>query len=124
MSDEETRQLRRSIVKSGDLITEKEQAPLRGTSQTFKELGICATCNNLEAFETEFGNKAAQCGAMRNGKGGILVLKSADPVHTCTLYWNRGYLRIQDMIGMAIMIDTKRKIGFMEEVEELDCQEE
>jgi len=109
--DEDDKKIRVAVIRQGEVITEKEQAPYKGVAATFSELGICAHCNNLEAFETQYGHKFAQCSALQQGKN-CMVLKSNDPVVTCTCFWNRSFVRIRDMIGMATMIDTKRKIGF------------
>jgi hypothetical protein len=114
MSKEEDREIKTAVVRQGEIITAKEQAPYKGVSSTFSELGICAQCNNLEAFETQYGQKYAQCSGF-NRMGGPMILRSNDPIITCTCYWNRSFVRIRDMIGMATMIDSKRKIGFFDE---------
>ncbi|MFH1625368.1 MAG: hypothetical protein ABID54_09475, partial [Pseudomonadota bacterium] len=83
-------------------------------SRDFEEFGLCKDCSHLNAFVTTFGSKYVICEEIKT------KLKPSDPVKNCSCYWKRHSMELGDMMTMAILIDLKRKIGFVDEEDEYD----
>jgi len=72
-------------------------------------VGLCATCSHLEYCESEYGNVHAKCYEYD------LRLSGAQRIVECTKYDKRGQLSLNQMYGMAYLIEVdKSKIdGFI-----------
>jgi len=76
---------------------------------SFSECGLCSDCRNLIAICTKFGKVVAKCFETYQ------ILNSSDPVEHCTRYNKLTMLSIFDMKDMAILIELKKPIGFLNE---------
>lgn len=74
----------------------------------FESLGLCKDCEDLQAYETEYGNIFAKCGNTK------MLLKASDPITHCSMYWKTGQMTLKELKEMAILINpSERKIGFI-----------
>ena len=72
--------------------------------------GLCASCKEFQLTRTEYKVLLARCGYSD------LKLNDDDPVVECSLYDKRGTLTLEQMIGMAYLLETNRKkVGFLDE---------
>ena len=106
--EKENDDIRKDIVTKARIL-EGKYPNKTGVAAAFEELGICSNCNSLLGVVTKFGNKFAKCQEFG------IKLKENDPINVCTAFWNKGHSEIKDLIGMATLIDVKRKIGFGDE---------
>ena len=103
--EKEDIEIRRDIVTKAKLLEDRH--PNRtGATAAFEGLGICCRCNNLLGFVTKFGTKIARCQELD------IRLTQNNAIDICTAFWNKGHSDIKDLVGMATLIDVKRKIGF------------
>jgi hypothetical protein len=107
MNDEEkvNFQVRRDVITKAQQLEEKYS----GTNEianAFAPLGLCSNCNNLSAFVTKYGTKIAKCAEF-----GIKLTEN-NAVSICTAFWDRSHTNIKDLVGMATLLDIKRKVGF------------
>jgi hypothetical protein len=106
--EKENDEIRRDIIKRAQQLEDKHPNKT-GASAAFEGLGICCKCNSLLGVVTKFGSRIARCQEFG------IRLKENDPIDICTAFWNKGHSEIKDLIGMATLIDIKRKIGFGDE---------
>jgi hypothetical protein len=103
--EREDGEIRRDIVTRARLIEDKH-SDTTGATEAFERLGICCRCENLSGFVTKFGTKVARCREF-----GVRLTEN-NTIDICTAFWNRGHSDIKNLVGMATLIDVKRKIGF------------
>ena len=72
------------------------------------QIGLCATCKNLQYCKTEFNNINAVC------KEFECKLSGSNKIVDCNVFSPKGMLSLNDMFDIAIIIDLpKRKSGFI-----------
>lgn len=78
-----------------------------GTSILEDQIGLCAKCKYLNYCKTEFGNMFAVCSEFE------FRLSGQNRVIECNEFSPRGSLSLNDMFGIATIIELNdKKIGF------------
>ena len=111
MEDEKKKEwdLKRSVKMSAKMLDEKSTSVM-GVRRS-KDLGLCSNCSELVAVLTKFGSQIAYCQDFNKR------LNQNDPVVECTKFWPYGQMTVSNMIGMAYIIELRRKVGFINDEE-------
>jgi hypothetical protein len=103
--EKENTEIRKDIITRAKLLDNKHPNT-SGAELAFASLGLCCNCNSLLGFVTKFGTKFARCQEFG------MRLTENNSIDICTAFWNRGHSDIKELVGMATIIDVRRKVGF------------
>lgn len=81
--------------------------------------GLCSNCTHFRWTITQYGKERVTCTCYGEPHE-FMQLKTSDTVVNCSSFYRRGELSIQEMLGMATIINIKKPMGFsggMNEVE-------
>ena len=98
---EEAERLENKVIKVND-----------GEGNAPEGWGLCSYCSNFQWIRTAYGSEWVECARNDYERGRMIRLKKNDPVSSCSYFYRRGAMSLQDMLQMATLIDVRKTIGF------------
>jgi hypothetical protein len=103
--EKENRQIRKDVETRAYQLEDRFPGS-SSSNRAFASLGICGECSNLLGFVTKYGNRLAKCQEFN------MRLTETNCIESCTGFWKKGHQDIKSLVGMATLIDVRRKVGF------------
>ena len=102
---------KKKVELHSDLSTQSERLGVdyynsSGVRPQKEKFGICGTCKRLELVRTKYSIRLAKCGYHD------IRISENDPVEECSCYEKVGAMSLNEMSGMAWLIDIPKTVGF------------
>ncbi len=74
------------------------------------EYGLCFKCESFCIRRSKLGSEEVWCDRYETNAKMIIRPSKIDPVENCSYYWPKGQMSLEDMKGIAHIIDYNKKI--------------